>query len=246
MKTTRSLSFYDLLVFFVLYIGILCFGNANILRYPSCKSEHPKDQNGYQHTLIFSVYWYCTSQLGLPFSDKKIFPRNTKQDGTDGSSVGIPSVSRKRKTSEFGSEPFLVREKPFHSKPFSIIKPWNSFPNHFQKRKLRNFVPNYFRKKKNSEFHSDHFRKRKHLKISSKPFLGTENRPGCLGCRPLGWQPDNPLASSLRLLAFAELCSTGPASPAWSSREPSDLSGLDPGDPLGLKQDVPWVPSRNP
>ncbi len=49
----------------------------------------------------------------------------------------------------------------------------------------------------------------------------------------------------LRLLASAELCSTGPASPTWSLREPSDLSGLDPGDPLGLKQDVPWVPSRN-
>ncbi len=45
----------------------------------------------------------------------------------------------------------------------------------------------------------------------------------------------------LRLLASAELCSTGPASPAWSSREPSDLSGLDQGDPLGLLQDVPWA-----
>jgi hypothetical protein len=43
----------------------------------------------------------------------------------------------------------------------------------------------------------------------------------------------------LRLLASAELCSTGPASPARSSREPSDLSGLNQGDPLGLLQDVP-------
>ncbi len=43
----------------------------------------------------------------------------------------------------------------------------------------------------------------------------------------------------LRLLASAELCSTGPASPAGSSQELSDLSGLDPGDPLGLMQDVP-------
>jgi hypothetical protein len=42
--------------------------------------------------------------LGLPFSDKKIIPRNTEQDGTGGSSVGIPPVSRKRKTSEFRSE----------------------------------------------------------------------------------------------------------------------------------------------
>ncbi len=50
----------------------------------------------------------------------------------------------------------------------------------------------------------------------------------------------------LRLLASAELCSTEPASPAWSSREPSDLIGLDPGDPLGLMQDVPWALSRNP
>jgi hypothetical protein len=69
---------------------------------------------------------------------------------------------------------------------------------------------------------------------------------GCLGCCPLGWQPDSPLALSLKLLASAELCSTGPASPAWSSREPSDLSRLNPGDPLGLKQDVHWGLSRNP
>jgi hypothetical protein len=34
-----------------------------------------------------------------------------------------------------------------------------------------------------------------------------------------GGQPDSPLALSLRLLASVELCSTGPASPAWSSRE---------------------------
>ncbi len=43
----------------------------------------------------------------------------------------------------------------------------------------------------------------------------------------------------LRLLASAELSSSGPASPTGSSREPSDLSGLDPGDPLGMLQDVP-------
>ncbi len=69
---------------------------------------------------------------------------------------------------------------------------------------------------------------------------------GCLGCCPLGWQPDSPLALNLRLLAYAELCcSTRPASPAWSSQEPSDLSGLDPSDPLGLMQDVPWALSVN-
>ncbi len=69
---------------------------------------------------------------------------------------------------------------------------------------------------------------------------------GCLGCCPMGWQPDSPLALSLRLLASAELCSTRPASPAWSLWEPSDLSGLDPNDPLGLMWDVPWAPNRNP
>ncbi len=102
-------------------------------------------------------------QLGLPFSDKKIIPRNMKQDGTDGSSVGIPSVSRKRKTSEFRSEPFLGKEQPFHSKPFSMIKPWKSFPNLFQKRKLWDSVLNHFRKKKNSEFHSEPFSEEKTL-----------------------------------------------------------------------------------
>jgi hypothetical protein len=111
--------------------------------------------------------------LGLPFSDKKIIPRNTKQDGTDDSSVGIPPISRKRKTSEFHSEPFLGREKPleFRSKPFRMIKPWNSFPNHFSKRKLRNSIPNHFRKKKTRNSIPNHFRKRKHFKIRSKPFL---------------------------------------------------------------------------
>ncbi len=49
-----------------------------------------------------------------------------------------------------------------------------------------------------------------------------------------------------RLLASAELCSTGQASPAWSSWDPFDLSGLDQGDPLGLLQDVPWALTRNP
>jgi hypothetical protein len=62
---------------------------------------------------------------------------------------------------------------------------------------------------------------------------------------PTGLAPDSPLALSLRLLATAEQCSTGPASPAWPLREPSDLSGLDSNGPLGLMWDVPWVPSRN-
>ncbi len=50
----------------------------------------------------------------------------------------------------------------------------------------------------------------------------------------------------LRLLASAELCCSGPASPTWSSQEPSDLSGLNQGDPLGLLQDVHWALSRIP
>jgi hypothetical protein len=57
----------------------------------------------------------------LPFSDEKITPRIMEQDG---SSVGIPPVLQKRKTSKFCSEPFLGREKPseFHSEPFSDEK----------------------------------------------------------------------------------------------------------------------------
>jgi hypothetical protein len=34
-----------------------------------------------------------------------------------------------------------------------------------------------------------------------------------------------------------------PAFPAWSSREPSDLGGLNQRDPLGFEQYVPWVHS---
>ncbi len=56
------------------------------------------------------------------------------------------------------------------------------------------------------------------------------------GSRTVPW----PLV--LRLFASTELCSTRPASPTWSSREPSDLSGLDQGNPHGLLQDVPWRP----
>jgi hypothetical protein len=59
-----------------------------------------------------------------------------------------------------------------------------------------------------------------------------------------GGNKDSPLALSLRLLASTEHCSTGPASPACSLREPSDLSGLDPGDLLGLMQDVLEAHSR--
>ncbi len=37
----------------------------------------------------------------------------------------------------------------------------------------------------------------------------------------------------------------GLASPAWSSREPPNLRGLDQGDPLGFVQCVPWAPSKS-
>jgi hypothetical protein len=62
--------------------------------------------------------------VGLPFSEKNTIPRNSEQVGTDGSSVGIPPVSRKRKTSEFHSEPFLGRENSseFCSESFLDVK----------------------------------------------------------------------------------------------------------------------------
>ncbi len=109
----------------------------------------------------------------------KIIPRNIEQVGTDGSSVGILLVSRRRKTSEFRSEPFLGREKqnsiPSH---FSEEKnPRNSVPNHFSEEKNpRNSVPNYsrkrktlgisfqtiFRREKPRNFDPSHFRKMSH------------------------------------------------------------------------------------
>jgi hypothetical protein len=60
----------------------------------------------------------------VAISHKKIIPQNMEQDGTDGSSVRIPPVSRKRKTSGFRSEPVLGREKPseYRSNPFSDEK----------------------------------------------------------------------------------------------------------------------------
>jgi hypothetical protein len=89
----------------------------------------------------------------LPFSENKNIPRNSEQVGTDGRSVGIPPVLRKRKTSEFHSEPFLGREKPseFCSEPF-----------------LGRETP--------SEFLSEPFIGReKPSEFRSEPFLGREN-----------------------------------------------------------------------
>jgi hypothetical protein len=90
--------------------------------------------------------------VGLPFSDKKIIPRNTEQDGTDNSSVGIPPVSSKSKTSEFRSESFLRSYKPweFRSEPFiGREKPW--------------------------EFHSKPFLDEKNLGIPFQTIFGRES-----------------------------------------------------------------------
>jgi hypothetical protein len=117
--------------------------------------------------------------IGLPYSDKKIIPQDTEQDGTDGSSVGIPPVSQKKKTSEFRSEPFLEREKPsecraepflrreirleFHSEPFlGREKPLEFCSEPFlDEKNPRNSVPNYFRKRKTSEIRSESFSEEK-------------------------------------------------------------------------------------
>jgi hypothetical protein len=105
---------------------------------------------------------------------QQIIPQNAEQDRTDGSSVRIPPVSRKRKTSVH-SEPFLGREKPleirskpflrretseFHSKPFPGREkiPQNSILNHFSEEKnLWNSIPNYFWMRKTLEFRSEPF-----------------------------------------------------------------------------------------
>ncbi len=104
-----------------------------------------------------------------------MIPRNTKQDGTDGSSVGIPPVLRKGKTSEFRYEQFLGREKhlEFRSKPFLNDKTLEFFSKPFSEEKTSEFRSERFLdEKKTQNSIPNHFRKRKHLKIRSKPFLG--------------------------------------------------------------------------
>jgi hypothetical protein len=93
-----------------------------------------------------------------------MIPRNTEQDGTDGSSIGIPPVSRKRKTSEFRSKPFLGREKflEFCSEPFSDKKNLEIlFQTILGKEKPRNSVSTIFRREKTSEFNSEPFLEKK-------------------------------------------------------------------------------------
>jgi hypothetical protein len=96
---------------------------------------------------------------------QKIFPQNAEQDRTDGSSVRIPPVSRKRKTS-VRSEPLLGREKPLEirSKPFL-------------RRKTSEFRSEPFLGRENpSEFHSVPFLVReKPLEFRSELFLDEKN-----------------------------------------------------------------------
>jgi hypothetical protein len=58
-----------------------------------------------------SGYWWVRQEsgLGLPFSEKKIIPRNTEQTEILIHSVGIPTVFRNEKRSEFRSEPYRGR-----------------------------------------------------------------------------------------------------------------------------------------
>jgi hypothetical protein len=93
-------------------------------------------------------------QVGLPFSDKTITTQNTEQDGSDVGSVGISPVSRKRKTSEFRSEPFLARANPseFRSEPFLLREK----PSEFRSEPILG-------REKPSEFHSEPFLDEKSL-----------------------------------------------------------------------------------
>jgi hypothetical protein len=98
--------------------------------------------------LLLASYKVVSLSLGLPFSDKKVIPQNSEQVGTNGSSVGIPPVLWKRKTSEFRSEPFLGREKLSEFRSETILgreHHRNSVPNHFSEEKNhRNSVPSHF------------------------------------------------------------------------------------------------------
>jgi hypothetical protein len=109
---------------------------------------------------------------------QRIILRNAGQDGTDSSSVGIPPVSQKRKTSELSSKLFLGREKPskFCSKPFlEGENSWNSIPNRFSEEKNpQNSVPNHFWMRKTSEFCAEPFLDEKNLGILFRTISGRE------------------------------------------------------------------------
>ncbi len=78
----------------------------------------------------FFAYWHKNPDrwARVAIFRQKNFPWNTEQ--ADGTFVGFPPVSRKRKISEFCTEPFLGREKPSE-----FIIGILFFLNHFWKRK---------------------------------------------------------------------------------------------------------------
>jgi hypothetical protein len=140
------------------------------------RSPSPREQKLRVPIFLWKYRAPGTSRVAI--FRQKIIPRNTKQDRTDGSSVGILPVSRKRKTSKFRSEPFLGREKPleFRYKPFSNDKTLEFLSKPFSEKKTLEFRSEPFlEEKKTRNSIPNHFRKRKLLKIHSKPFLGTEN-----------------------------------------------------------------------
>jgi hypothetical protein len=83
------------------------------------------------------MYASSSFQEGLPFSEKKIILQIMEQNGTDGSSIVIPPVLRKRKTLVFRFKPFLRREKSseFRSEPFWMRKTLEFRSNAFSEEK---------------------------------------------------------------------------------------------------------------
>jgi hypothetical protein len=121
--------------------------------------------------------------IGLPFSDKKIIPQDTEQDGTDGSSVGIPPVSQKKKPHNSVPNHFSKEKNPQNAVPNHFLEekyarnsilnhfseeknPWNSVPNHFWMRKTLGILfRTIFGREKPRKSVPNNFRKRKNLGI---------------------------------------------------------------------------------
>jgi hypothetical protein len=99
--------------------------------------------------------------VGLPFSDKKIIPRNTKQDGTDVSSVGF-RLFRGKENLEI---PFRTISGKRKTIPFQTI---------FNDKTLE-FLPEPFSEEKTSEFCSEPFSEEKKLGIPFRSIFGREN-----------------------------------------------------------------------
>ncbi len=173
------------------------------------------------------------------FREKKI-PRNLEQVGTDGSSVGIPPVSRKRKNSEFHSEPFLGREKPseFHSEPFlgrGTPSEFRSEPfigrekhrisdlNHFSEEKTpRNSVLNHLWMLKILEIRSESFSEQKNFGIPFRIIFGREK----LGKKTTF------VSCFVKLQYFAEFRSV----PSY---------GMDSSEILGITRNEHFIPRNN-